>query len=358
MRARRRAPPRPPPPPPHRPTRRSAPSPPPEDEEPELELGGGGGGEERLDSSAAAAPYYYPAVEDLDLFLSRLYRYWESRGLAPALAARAANLAALALTLCISFFLLYCVDYGALCAAACLRLPPGAPGACSIVAAAVRRPGGAPAGAARALGAAYLLALAAYAALAAVRFRWVLPGLRLGLGLGLGLLGVQGVFGAVSLAPRCAADPTAPRRALNHSHPPRPAPPTPAPTAQAHLAAEAPALLETRRFAARCLGYSDAALRAAPWPEVAARLVGAQAAAARLCRARDLTEWDVAAALTRKEDFLTALLDAGALALAPPWRARAPLLTRSLEWSLHWCGWEGSGCRGPVGALRSLLTPQ
>lgn len=58
----------------------------------------------------------------------------------------------------------------------------------------------------------------------------------------------------------------------------------------------------------------------------------------RLCIVRDLTEADVVARIMRKENYLIGLLNRGVLALhvpVPGLRKRL-MLTKTLEWNLHW----------------------
>lgn len=101
---------------------------------------------------------------------------------------------------------------------------------------------------------------------------------------------------------------------------------------------EVRALAEVRHFYAAELGLSERALRAATWPEVAARLVAAQRSV-RLCISRDLTELDIMARIMRRENYLIAMLNRGVLALniPIPGMRRHVLLTKTLEWNLYWC---------------------
>lgn len=55
--------------------------------------------------------------------------------------------------------------------------------------------------------------------------------------------------------------------------------------------------------------------------------------------ARDLSEHDVVSRIMRKENYLIGMLNRGVLALhvaLPGMRPRL-LLTKTLEWNLHWC---------------------
>lgn len=59
-------------------------------------------------------PVSWAAVDNLDLFFTRVYRYWEEKGFAVILTARVLNLAALVFTVVASGVLLLWVDYAAL----------------------------------------------------------------------------------------------------------------------------------------------------------------------------------------------------------------------------------------------------
>lgn len=108
--------------------------------------------------------------------------------------------------------------------------------------------------------------------------------------------------------------------------------------AAAHLVQEVRGLAEVRHFFAAHLGLSERAVRAATWPEVAARLVAAQRNV-RLCISRDLTEHDIVSRIMRRDNFLIGMLNKGVLALhAPiPGLRGHMLLTKTVEWNLRWC---------------------
>lgn len=61
----------------------------------------------------------------------------------------------------------------------------------------------------------------------------------------------------------------------------------------------------------------------------------------RLCVVRDLTEHDVVSRIMRKENYLIGMLNKGVLALhvgTPCLGLRKKfMLTKTLEWNLHWC---------------------
>ena len=59
----------------------------------------------------------------------------------------------------------------------------------------------------------------------------------------------------------------------------------------------------------------------------------------RLCIVRDLTEHDIVSRIMRKENFLIGMLNRGVLALhiALPGLRTQFMLTKTLEWNLHWC---------------------
>ena len=108
--------------------------------------------------------------------------------------------------------------------------------------------------------------------------------------------------------------------------------------AAAHLLQEFRGLAEVRHFFASHLGLSERALRAATWPEVAARLVASQRNV-RLCIARDLTEHDIVSRIMRRDNYLIGMLNKGVLALhvpIPGLRGHM-LMTKTVEWNLRWC---------------------
>ncbi|KAK9845371.1 hypothetical protein WJX81_004761 [Elliptochloris bilobata] len=105
-----------------------------------------------------------------------------------------------------------------------------------------------------------------------------------------------------------------------------------------HLAVDLREAANIRHFMRNRLGLSEHQLRCVSWPEVARRIVEAQKTT-RLCIVRDLTEADVVARIMRKENYLIGLLNRGVLALhvpVPGLRKRL-MLTKTLEWNLHWC---------------------
>ena len=107
--------------------------------------------------------------------------------------------------------------------------------------------------------------------------------------------------------------------------------------AAAHAAADARGAGDVRAALATRVGLSDAALASAPWSAVAARLVAAQATTPLLTDGTVLDEAAIAATILRKDNYLTALVAAGALPLAAPLpflRSR-PALTASLEWNVR-----------------------
>ena len=87
------------------------------------------------------------------------------------------------------------------------------------------------------------------------------------------------------------------------------------------------------------------------WPSLVDKMVLLQSRQ-RLCVARDLSAHDMVSRMMRKENYLIAMLNKGVLATRiPPWlpgtaaacggEAAAAgerlLLTKTLEWTLHWC---------------------
>lgn len=59
----------------------------------------------------------------------------------------------------------------------------------------------------------------------------------------------------------------------------------------------------------------------------------------RLCIVRDLTEHDIVSRIMRKENYLIGMLNQGVLALYISFPGVRPrfMLTKTLEWNLHWC---------------------
>ena len=108
--------------------------------------------------------------------------------------------------------------------------------------------------------------------------------------------------------------------------------------ATAHLIQEVWGIIEVKHFFATHVGISERALRAATWPEVAARLVTAQHTV-RLCISRDLTEHNIVSRIMRRENYLIGMLNQGVLALNVPLPGlrHHVLLTKTVEWNLRWC---------------------
>ena len=108
--------------------------------------------------------------------------------------------------------------------------------------------------------------------------------------------------------------------------------------AVAHLVREVRGLAEVKLFFAQRVGMSERGVRAATWPEVAARLVAAQKNV-RLCISRDLNEHDIVSRIMRRENYLIGMLSRGVLALHLPLPRLHPhvLLTKTVEWNLRWC---------------------
>lgn len=209
----------------------------------------------------------WAAVHNLDLFFTRLYRYWEEKGFFVVLSARLLNLAALAFTILSSGFLLLGFDYSAL-NADCLKKDE-----CGLWDVAVLQhplAGGPTWWVAASLG--YLAIFASY---------WTF--------------------------------------------------------AAAHLVREVRGLAEVRHFFSVHLGMTDAAVRNARWPEIAARVVAAQRSV-RLCIARDLDEHDIVSRIMRRENYLIGMLNRGVIPLhlpLPGLRGHL-ILTKTVEWNLYW----------------------
>lgn len=105
-----------------------------------------------------------------------------------------------------------------------------------------------------------------------------------------------------------------------------------------HLVLDLRAAAAIRSFTTDKLGLSERQLRTVTWPEVAHRIVQAQATT-RLCAVRDLTEHDVVSRIMRKDNYLIGMLNRGCLALNVPLPGlrKQFMLTKTLEWNLHWC---------------------
>ncbi|KDD72352.1 hypothetical protein H632_c3471p0, partial [Helicosporidium sp. ATCC 50920] len=118
------------------------------------------------------------AVANLDVFFTRLYRYWEERGWASSVSSRALNVLALCFTLALSSLLFLCVDYEAL-ATDCQDAPRFPLGCDDLWAVAVTRsPWQGPWTFLRACAALYVLLFAAYCAFAALHLAVDLRALR------------------------------------------------------------------------------------------------------------------------------------------------------------------------------------
>ncbi|KAG7667053.1 hypothetical protein Ndes2526B_g04460 [Nannochloris sp. 'desiccata'] len=106
----------------------------------------------------------------------------------------------------------------------------------------------------------------------------------------------------------------------------------------AHFVHELRGLLEVRHFFSYNVGMSERSLRAATWPEIAARLVAAQRSV-RLCISKDLTEHDIVSRIMRKDNYLIGMLNKGVLALHIPLPGLQGhvLLTKTVQWNLRWC---------------------
>lgn len=133
----------------------------------------------------------------------------------------------------------------------------------------------------------------------------------------------------------------------------------------AHLVFELKTAADIQHFTTNKLGLSERQLQSVTWPEVVSRIVlvwslstitcifinssppwhtdnsatlQAQKST-RLCIVRDLTEHDIVSRIMRKENYLIGMLNRGVLALhvALPWIRTRFMLTKTLEWNLHWC---------------------
>jgi len=106
----------------------------------------------------------------------------------------------------------------------------------------------------------------------------------------------------------------------------------------AHFIHELRGLLEVRHFISYNIGMSERSLRAATWPEIAARLVAAQRSV-RLCISKDLTEHDIVSRIMRKDNYLIGMLNEGVFALHVPLPGLQGhvLLTKTVQWNLRWC---------------------
>eukprot|EP00879_Flechtneria_rotunda_P028308 GHRR01030408.1.p1 GENE.GHRR01030408.1~~GHRR01030408.1.p1 ORF type:complete len:270 (+),score=51.06 GHRR01030408.1:276-1085(+) len=68
----------------------------------------------RLPDLVGGEGYEWAAIDNLDAFFTRVYRYWHDKGLITILVGRLLNLTALAFTICFSGFLLLAVNWSAL----------------------------------------------------------------------------------------------------------------------------------------------------------------------------------------------------------------------------------------------------
>jgi len=210
----------------------------------------------------------WAAVDNLDIFFTRVYQYWEEKGFAVILTARILNIAALVFTVFASGMLLLWVDYSAL-KAPCIK-----DDTCNL----------------------WDVAIKAHP----------LQG-------GLTLWSLLACIYVTIFSAYCCFT-------------------------IVHLGFEVRGLAEVRHFYEKTLGLSERALRAATWPEVAARLVSAQRNV-RLCISRDLSEHDIVSRIMRRENYLIGMLNRGILALNVPFPGLGGhlLLTKTLEWNLYWC---------------------
>ncbi|EIE20298.1 APG9-domain-containing protein [Coccomyxa subellipsoidea C-169] len=106
----------------------------------------------------------------------------------------------------------------------------------------------------------------------------------------------------------------------------------------AHLFVDLREAAVISHFTRHRLGLSARQLKTVTWPEVARRIVDVQKQT-RLCITRDLTEKDVVSRIMRKENYLIGMLNKGVLALnvTIPGLGKRFMLTKTLEWNLHWC---------------------
>jgi len=97
-------------------------------------------------------------------------------------------------------------------------------------------------------------------------------------------------------------------------------------------------LSDVRDFCNQKVGVSERELQTIRWPELVRRLVRLQETH-RLCIHRDLSAFDIVARIMRKENYLIGMLNKGVLALYLPFPGmrRRCMLTKTLEWNLHWC---------------------
>ncbi|KAG2498771.1 hypothetical protein HYH03_003510 [Edaphochlamys debaryana] len=282
---------------------------------------------------AGGESYEFAAIANLDLFFTRVYRYWHERGLRSMLLSGALNLLALAFTAAFSTFLLLFVDWRAL-HSECLAPKAGGsgsgsgsgsgtgPGSCDLAAVALdRRP-------------------------------------LLGRGLGWDLLALSYIAVCTTYLGWTAA----------------------------HYLTDARDMREVAHFMKNKLGISERKVVAMTWAEVVHRLVLVQRTT-RLCIARDLDELYIVSRIMRKENYLIAMInrDVLQLHLRPPpdtpdavrrilhpvlralggsgacggaglgggggggsghgssaggsggGRGHPPALTKTLEWNLRWC---------------------
>ncbi|KAL0047089.1 hypothetical protein WJX82_006349 [Trebouxia sp. C0006] len=214
--------------------------------------------------------YEWEAIQNLDQFFVRVYRYYEEKGFSVILAARTLNVLALGFTVVFSGFLLLSVKWSALHSECVVA------GTCDIAEVAIdRHPFAKGATVWNCMCVMYLTIFSIY---------WL-----------------------YSLG---------------------------------HAVRDIHAASDIRHFTTHKLGLSESQLKTVTWPEVAKRIVNVQNTT-RLCIVRDLTEHDVVSRIMRKENYLIGMLNKGVLALhvgTPCFGLRKKfMLTKTLEWNLHWC---------------------
>ncbi|GLC35368.1 hypothetical protein PLESTB_000572200 [Pleodorina starrii] len=226
--------------------------------------------------------YEFAAIANLDLFFTRVYRYWHERGLSSILLAGALNLLALAFTAAFSIFLLLFVDWRALhseCLAPRAGGEPGGGSSCDLAAVALdRRP-------LLGRGVAADLAAVSYIVVCVVYLGWT----------------------------------------------------------AAHYLLDARDMREVAHFMANKLGISEGKVVTMTWAEVVHRLVLVQRTT-RLCISRDLDELYIVSRIMRKDNYLIAMINRNVLQLhlQPPPDAPAPL-RRVLAAALSLVGGGGAG---------------
>ena len=105
------------------------------------------------------------------------------------------------------------------------------------------------------------------------------------------------------------------------------------------LASDVPRLLEMRRFVTRALRIEDGELQRMPWKNLVQRVVDVQDTL-DLCAVRRLNHHDIIGRIMRKDNYLIAMMNAGAVDLAvavPGYAGAGAHLTKTLEWNLRLC---------------------